>query len=358
MKTKARPVVAALAIVIQSAVCLSSMIVDSAFGDFLGSDSLAAPNSQWSYIHDGGGEFYSQNSRLEFVVSTPTTANSATLFWEANRGAYNRSWYLQVDTDLAMVPLADGSATSLSLSVGNASDGTLRQIAGIYSERIQTGGLLHPLIAGYTDWGFFKEVKCTSRFVTLRLHFDSKEKTLTGSWNPGTGWRYLPPQSIARWGMTDKDQFYAFLYGSNLGPSADSLALASGNAHFRNFKTGPAKPDIGVEQPAEVDLTDGKGRTDFGKASTGIGRVRKTFTLRNSGTAALTGLKITNKGANPADYTVTQPGKTSIPPGGSTTFKVTFKPKAGGVRSTVLRIISNDAGESPFDIKLTGRGVK
>lgn len=358
MKTKSRPVLAALALAIQSAVVLTPVFSESARGDFLGSDSLAAPNSQWSYIHDGGGEFLSQNSRLEFVVSTPTTANSATLFWEANRGAYNRSWYLQVDTDLAMVSLTDGSATSLGLCAGNASDGTLRQIAGIYSERIQTGGLLYPMIAGFTDWGFFKEVKCTSRFVTLRLHFDSKEKTLTGSWNPGTGWQYLPSQSIARWGMSDTDKFYAFLYGTNLGPSADSLALASGNAHFRNFKAGPAKPDIGVEQPAKFDLTDGKGRTDFGKASTGIGAVRKTFVIRNTGTAALTGLKIQNKGANPADYTVTPPKKTSIPPGGSTTFKVTFKPKAGGARSTVLRIRSNDAGESPFDIKLTGRGVK
>jgi hypothetical protein len=52
------------------------------------------------------------------------------------------------------------------------------------------------------------------------------------------------------------------------------------------------------------------------------------------------------------------PPKTSLAPGSSTTFKVIFKPSAKGTRKANIHIKSNDADENPFDIKLTGQGVK
>jgi hypothetical protein len=45
----------------------------------------------------------------------------------------------------------------------------------------------------------------------------------------------------------------------------------------------------------------------------------------------------------------------TLTPGGSTTFTVTFTPLVTGVRSTTLRIGSDDADENPFDITLNGR---
>ena len=85
--------------------------------------------------------------------------------------------------------------------------------------------------------------------------------------------------------------------------------------------------------------------------------VTKTFTIRNTGTANLTGLAITKTGANAKNFTVKPPLKTTLAPGASTTFKVTFKPSAKGNRKAAIHIKSNDSNENPFDIALTGKGV-
>ena len=358
MLLKKMPLPATLTPFLRRIFISAALLPTCAWGDFTGSDSLESPNDQWSYLHSGGGTFVSQNSRLEFIVTSPASTNDATLLWVANQGAYDRNWYLQVDTNLALVPLTEGNAISLSLFAGNSSDHTNRQIVGIYSQRFQLNGLYHPTIVGYTDWGFFGETKSTARAVTLRLHFDSKEKTITGSWNAGNGWKYLIPQSITRWGMGNSDKFYAFLFAANGGTVTDDLLVASGSARFTNFKTGAAKPQIAVEQPFKTNLVDGKDKRDFGSASVGIGKVKKTFTIRNNGTADLKGFKITNNGANPADFVVAAPTTTTVPPGGSTTFTVTFKPKAIGVRNTTVHISSNDAAVPSFDIKLSGLGGK
>ncbi|MEO7098231.1 MAG: choice-of-anchor D domain-containing protein [Luteolibacter sp.] len=336
----------------------AALLPTCAWGDFSGSDSLESATDQWSYLHSGGGSFVPQNSRLEFIVTSPASMNEATLFWEANQGAYDRSWYLQVDTNLALPPLAEGDSLSLSLFAGNLSDHSGKQSAGIYSGRAKADGLYYPNIAGYTDLGFFGQTKCTTRAVRLRLHFDSKEKTITGSWNAGKGWKYLVPQSIKRWGMGNSDKFYALLNASNTGPTIDNLLVASGNACFTNFEAGAAKPEIAIEQPFKTNLVSGKRKLDFGSVSVGIGRVKKTFTIRNNGTADLKGFKITNNGANPADFIVIAPTASIVRPGATTTFTVVFKPRAIGVRNTSVHISSNDAGAPSFGIKLSGLGGK
>ena len=84
--------------------------------------------------------------------------------------------------------------------------------------------------------------------------------------------------------------------------------------------------------------------------------VSKTFTIRNTGSAKLTKLAVTINGRHAKDFIVGKPRKASLPPGGSTTFKVTFKPLVAGTRKAAIHIRSNDANENPFDIKLTGKG--
>ena len=48
---------------------------------------------------------------------------------------------------------------------------------------------------------------------------------------------------------------------------------------------------------------------------------------------------------------------TTVAPGGSTTFTVTFTPSASGTRNATLHIASNDADENPFDVALSGNGL-
>lgn len=118
----------------------------------------------------------------------------------------------------------------------------------------------------------------------------------------------------------------------------------------------PPAPEIVVQQPKGSDLIDGRASRGFGTAKAGRTGQTRTFVIRNSGSAKLKGLAITRNGANARDFTIDGPEKTSLGRGESTTFKVTFNPKAKGVRSAAIHIKSNDADENPFDIKLAGQG--
>jgi hypothetical protein len=124
--------------------------------------------------------------------------------------------------------------------------------------------------------------------------------------------------------------------------------------------TGAAKlpaPEIAVQQSSGGSLVDGAAKRSFGTVT--IGRSKsKAFTIRNVGSATLKGLAITKDGANKGDFTVTPIARTSLAAGGKTTFRVTFKPGAKGTRNAAIHIRSNDANESPFDIRLAGAAVK
>lgn len=118
----------------------------------------------------------------------------------------------------------------------------------------------------------------------------------------------------------------------------------------------PSKPEISVQQPIGLDLRDGASTKKFGTVKIGKTGGTITFKIRNVGTATLNKLAVTKTGSAKGDYIVSKLTKTSLAPGGSVTFKVTFKPKAKGTRDAVLKINSNDGNESPFDVKLTGIG--
>ncbi|MCU0750603.1 MAG: choice-of-anchor D domain-containing protein, partial [Akkermansiaceae bacterium] len=118
----------------------------------------------------------------------------------------------------------------------------------------------------------------------------------------------------------------------------------------------PPAPDIAVLQPANSDLKDGTNRT-FGTVKTGSTGAPKTFTLRNTGKAPLTGIRFSKSGTHAAEFLVDAPTTTRLDPGKSTTFKVRFKPKSKGTRNAVLKINSNDKDENPFDIRLSGQGA-
>ena len=113
--------------------------------------------------------------------------------------------------------------------------------------------------------------------------------------------------------------------------------------------TGALAPEIAVESPPQNDLTDGLASIDFGSAA-----ATRSFTIRNTGTAPLTGVHGTINGTQPSDFTLVQPVTSVLVPGASVSFTVTFVPGASGARSAALHVISNDADEGSFDIALAG----
>jgi len=115
-------------------------------------------------------------------------------------------------------------------------------------------------------------------------------------------------------------------------------------------------PEIAVEQPIGTDLTDGSASIDCGSSDVGSAAGGVTFTVKNLGTANLTGLAVTKDGSHSGDFTLGSLGTASLAPGASTTFNVTFVPEASGNRTATIHLASNDADEDPFDINLTGYG--
>ena len=123
--------------------------------------------------------------------------------------------------------------------------------------------------------------------------------------------------------------------------------------------TGQSAPEIVVEEgsaPA-VALVDNSGVSDFGPASASQAPVVKSFTIRNGGGTDLTGLAILKSGTNQDDFTVGSLSASELVAGGSASFSVSFDPEETGARSALLRIVSNDADENPFEIHLSATGL-
>jgi hypothetical protein len=78
--------------------------------------------------------------------------------------------------------------------------------------------------------------------------------------------------------------------------------------------------------------------------------------IRNVGVANLLNLGLTKTGSHAADFLLGSLATTTLAPGESTTFTVTFAPGAGasGARTASLQVASNDVDENPFDIALSG----
>jgi hypothetical protein len=139
---------------------------------------------------------------------------------------------------------------------------------------------------------------------------------------------------------------WAFLDTNNSALEYDEL----------NNISGPARldPEIDIEQPVGTALTDAVTVSDFGTFIIGETSPTKTYTITNSGTLNLTGIAATKDGAHNGDFAITQPLASSLAPGASTTFTVTYSPTAADTRTAAVHITSNDFDEALFDISLTG----
>jgi hypothetical protein len=206
------------------------------------------------------------------------------------------------------------------------------------------------------------------------------QTTVTGPGKLSFWWKYEIPEfslfSVFSFQIDRKDQAWLnssvknWIHRTYTIPSGihtlrweNRAAAPSQGSHYAfldkvNFAPGGPSAEIVIQQPAGSELTDGMSKRSFGTEKVGTTSPLKTFTIRNTGTATLKNLAVTKDGANARNFSVKAPPKTSLAPGSSTTFKVIFKPSAKGTRKATIHIKSNDPDENPFDIKLTGQGVK
>ncbi|MDY6837396.1 MAG: choice-of-anchor D domain-containing protein [Thermodesulfobacteriota bacterium] len=110
----------------------------------------------------------------------------------------------------------------------------------------------------------------------------------------------------------------------------------------------------GLTTPSDTD------DTDFGTVHINGGTLEHTFTIENSGSAALSldGTPLVAVGGtNSGDFTVTVAPTTPVAAGGgTTTFTVQFDPSALGLRTATLSIANDDTDEDPYDFAIQGTG--
>ena len=131
---------------------------------------------------------------------------------------------------------------------------------------------------------------------------------------------------------------YACVFGAGASPEV----AVSGNA--TSIADGDATPSLADH-------------TDFGNVDTTSGTVVRTYTIANSGSAALTLGSVGVGGTHAADFSVTLQPASPVGLAGSTTFQVTFNPSTTGLRSATLSFATNDADENPFDFSIQGTGI-
>lgn len=119
------------------------------------------------------------------------------------------------------------------------------------------------------------------------------------------------------------------------------------------------EPEIGIADSSSVELIDGNNSSaqNFGNLTVGKTSAVRSFTIRNSGDANLTGLAVSVSGTHGSNFIITQPAAATLAPSETTTFTIAFKPSAVGLRSAVIQVASNDADENPFDINVSGTGL-
>jgi len=129
---------------------------------------------------------------------------------------------------------------------------------------------------------------------------------------------------------------------------------------------GLATPEIAVQGNGE-SIADGDSspistdNTDFGSKDILTSTQINTFYIKNvgSGDLTLSGTPlVVLSGTHAGDFLVsTQPAASTVVPGDSASFIVTFNPTAVGLRTASISIANDDDDENPFTFSIQGTGI-
>jgi hypothetical protein len=153
----------------------------------------------------------------------------------------------------------------------------------------------------------------------------------------------------------DENPYTFAIQGTGIAPEIDvqgnGLSIANGDtlpsvADFTNFGA-TAVADSTIQQSFKIFNT--------GNVIMYLGnRNQRRTQLASPGKSDV----VTISGDHAADFSVTTDADPVITPGDSSLFTIQFDPSAGGVRSAVVGIASNDADENPYSFKIQGTGIE
>ncbi|TXK51323.1 choice-of-anchor D domain-containing protein [Pontibacter qinzhouensis] len=146
-------------------------------------------------------------------------------------------------------------------------------------------------------------------------------------------------------------------FGSKTATLSISNNDADENPYTINISGSGIEPEINLRQGTSSISTGGPFNFNNVNVNTSQSFV---FTIENIGTAPLnlTGSpKVQLTGVNASQFTVNETATSStVAPGASTTFSVTFTPTSAGSKSALFSISNNDSNENPYTVSLTGTG--
>ena len=191
------------------------------------------------------------------------------------------------------------------------------------------------------------EVCCSKTFPYIVPAKVTVTQESGGKITQGQSGSYTPGETITLTAVPNSGYSFGHWSSSNGGTFADAKAASTTfivpkadttvTAHFSN-------------EPVYA-ITAAPSTLDFGTLQTGYASVGKTITIQNTGNQTL----VLNTQGQPAHFTVTGHGKTTLLPGESTTAVV--KPREGlgaGKYDALIYITTNtDIAAAPLNLKLT-----
>jgi len=287
----------------------------------------------------------------KFTVTAPSGGGSATIEWKLHKGdfgstldTFNQSVTADPGLQFTKITGEDSPGVRIddetfscwfspeqysvpsgsSVSVSGITYNGLGQVVG-YTADVSNGGVqyVHTVLSGAT----YNSLGQVTGFSEVRQFLQSGNS-----------------YSIAVSGATYNTLGKVISFNASVTASVAEMDVQGNGRSIADGDTTPSTTD----------------HTDFGAVLVDGGTVVRTFTIRNTGTAALnlTGSpRVAVSGTHAAEFTVTAQPSTPIAAGGTSTFQVTFDPTSSGSRNATLSIANNDSNENPYNFAIRGTGI-
>ncbi|HNP32261.1 MAG TPA: choice-of-anchor D domain-containing protein [Flavobacterium sp.] len=219
-----------------------------------------------------------------------------------------------------------------------------------------------------TDWTDFSNVTSTRTFTIFNqgnIPLTIGAITFTGTNAADFSVTTSPSATVAAFSSTT---FVVTFNSGGTGTRTATMNIANNDSNENPYDvaiqaTGGTRV-ITVSNQNAVSIPDGDvtptaiKQTDFGSVSTASGSVTVTYTIKNTGTAAVSIGAASFTGTNAADFSMTLAPASALAPGATSNFEISFNPTTQGTKTATFSIVTNATGMNPFDFALTGTGVQ